>query len=154
MLKFQVYILVSLCYGDVFSLFLSLFSRANTDFLLKPTALYNTMLSYYPWPRIYQSQAAQNKWHLSFASQCSFPILQEHCLLFLWASTAMTSFVQGWSSFQSLFCPCHWWCDFSYFKLKPRQLIIKRGFAAFLFLVHIEWHKSCCVQLIAICSFP
>lgn len=129
--------------------------------LLHPAALYNTALSYHPQPHIYQSQAGfalagQNKWHSSLASQCSLCILWENCALLLWFGTAMTSFAQGWSGFQNLFSwACHWWCDFSYFKLKPRHLIIKFdslwGFDVFLLLPCFYF---CYVLIFAPCWMP
>lgn len=122
------------------------------------------MLSYHPQPRTYQSQAGsvvagQNKWRSTLASLCSLGILCENYTVFPWSSTGLTSFVQGWSGFQVLFsCACRWWCDFSYFKLKPRQLIIKCdslwGFAAFSFLPHIERQDRCCIQLVALHISP
>lgn len=122
------------------------------------------MLSYRPQPRTYRSQAGsgvagQNKWRSTLASLCSLGILCENYTVFPWSSTGLTSFVQGWSGFQVLFsCACHWWCDFSYFKLKPRQLIIKCdslwGFAAFSFLLHVECRDPCCIQLVALHISP
>lgn len=77
----------------------------------------------------------------------------------VWFGTPMTSFAQGWSGFRNLFSSaCHWWCDFSSFKLKPRQLIIKCDslwvFAVFLFLLHVECQEPCCIQLFAIHNSP
>lgn len=61
--------------------------------------------------------------------------------------------------FQNLFsCACHWCCDFSYFILKPRELIIKSDslgvFDAFLFLLHLEYQEPCCLWPLAIHSSP